>query len=117
MLVQLAGWYGAFIRNDAQEIERQRQWTAAICQHPALFGYQLYYVIVSDNSGVFNDISLRLSLPSIGDTRTRQASVLNEEWSRTISYSEETREWIIDTHTMCFGDINIWVIPKATPVE
>jgi hypothetical protein len=42
VLVQLAGWYGAHLRGDAAEIERQRQWTLAMHDHPALFGYQLY---------------------------------------------------------------------------
>ena len=43
----------------------------------------------------------------------RKAAVLNEEWHRTIAFSEETGEWVIDKHTMCFGDINVWVIPKT----
>lgn len=42
VLAQLAGWYGAHIRNDAAEIDRQRRWTLAISKHLALFGYQLY---------------------------------------------------------------------------
>jgi hypothetical protein len=47
----------------------------------------------------------------------RNAEVLNEQWHRTIGYSEETDEWVIDKHTMCFGDINIWVIPKTAPPD
>jgi formylglycine-generating enzyme len=72
-----------------------------------------YYLIVSDNSGVFEDVSLRLKLPNIKDTKTREASVLNEDWSREIKYDSKTGEWVITTHKMCFGDINVWVIPKA----
>lgn len=71
-----------------------------------------YYLIVSNNSGTFNDVTLRLKIPGLTDTRPRSASVLNESWSRNLSYSEDSSEWLLDTHTMCFGDINIWVIPK-----
>ncbi|MFM7131803.1 MAG: hypothetical protein ACKO0V_20855, partial [bacterium] len=71
-----------------------------------------YYLIVSNNSGTFSDVTLRLKIPGLTDTRPRLASVLNESWSRTLSYSEDSAEWLLDTHTMCFGDINIWVIPK-----
>jgi hypothetical protein len=76
-----------------------------------------YYLIVSNNSGTFTDISIRMKLPHLQGTEARPATVLNEEWNRTAGYSEESGEWILDTHTMCFGDINIWVIPKARPVE
>jgi hypothetical protein len=71
-----------------------------------------YYVIASDNSGVFTDVSLRMKLPTIHDTTPRPASVMNEDWSRDVIFDEETGEWVITTHTMCFGDINIWMIPK-----
>ena len=74
---------------------------------------QHYYLIVADNSGVFEDVQLRLKLPGIKDTRTRDAQVLNEDWSREINYDEATGEWVIATHKMVFGDVNIWVIPKA----
>lgn len=74
-----------------------------------------YYLIVSDNSGVLEDVNLRLKLPGIKDTSTRSANVLNEDWARDISYDQKTGEWAIVTHKMCFGDINIWVIPKAEP--
>jgi len=78
---------------------------------------QNYYLIVADNSGVFEDVSLRMKLPKIKDTRTRDAQVLNEDWSREIRYDEPTGQWVIDTHTMVFGDVNIWVIPKSAPME
>ncbi|MDA0813599.1 MAG: SUMF1/EgtB/PvdO family nonheme iron enzyme, partial [Verrucomicrobia bacterium] len=42
VLVQTGGWYGAHMRGDAAEIARQRKFVAAIREHPALFGYQLY---------------------------------------------------------------------------
>ena len=74
-----------------------------------------YYLIVSDNSASFTDVEIRLQLPHMQGTAARQATVLNEAWSRTIAYSEETEEWRLDKHSMCFGDINIWVIPKASP--
>jgi hypothetical protein len=76
-----------------------------------------YYVIVSDNSGTFTDVTLRLKLPRMDSHMARKAEVLNEQWHRTIGYSEETGEWVIDKHTMCFGDINIWVIPKTAPPD
>jgi hypothetical protein len=78
---------------------------------------QNYYLIVADNSGVFEDVSLRMKLPKIQDTKTRDALVLNEDWSRKIKYDEATAQWVIDTHTMVFGDVNIWVIPKSLPRE
>ena len=78
---------------------------------------QNYYLIVSDNSSTFNDVTISMQLPHMEGTAPRQAIVLNEEWNRTIARSEETGEWVIDKHTMCFGDINIWVIPKAQPTE
>jgi formylglycine-generating enzyme required for sulfatase activity len=73
---------------------------------------QNYYLIVANNSGIFEDVSLRMKLPRIKDTQTRDAQVLNEDWSREIQYDEATGEWVIATHTMVFGDVNIWVIPK-----
>lgn len=76
-----------------------------------------YYVIVSDNSGTFTDVTLRLKLPRMDSHMARKAEVLNEQWHRTIGYSEETGEWVIDKHTMCFGDINIWAIPKTAPPD
>jgi formylglycine-generating enzyme required for sulfatase activity len=81
----------------------------------ALEDEQNYYLIVADNSGVFEDVSLRMKLPKIKDTQTRDAQVLNEDWSREIQYDEATGEWAIATHTMVFGDVNIWMIPKAAP--
>jgi len=75
-----------------------------------------YYLIVSDNSGLFKDVLLRMKLPRIQDRGDRQASVLNEGWSRTLTFDESTGEWMLPKHTMCFGDVNVWVIPKAEPV-
>jgi hypothetical protein len=72
-----------------------------------------YYLIVANNSGVFEDVQLRLKLPGLKDTKPRDAAVLNEDWSRQIKYDEGTGEWVLATHKMCFGDVNIWVIPKA----
>jgi len=76
-----------------------------------------HVLIVSNNSGTFNDVTLRMKLPGMDGTSSRQARVLNEEWSRAIGYSEESGEWVLDPHTMCFGDINIWLIPKRAPRE
>jgi hypothetical protein len=72
-----------------------------------------YYLIVCDNSDVFTDVSLRLKLPGLSDTKTRQAAVLNEDWSWEVSLDESTGEWVITTHSMCFWDVNIWMIPKS----
>ena len=74
-----------------------------------------YYLIVSDNSGVFKDLTLRLRGLELADHKPRRAEVHNESWSKTIAHSPESDEWIIDPHTMCFGDINIWVISKEPP--
>lgn len=71
-----------------------------------------YYLISCDNSGVFEDVSFRMRLPAIKDARTREATSLNEAWSRDVAYDSHTGEWTIATHKMCFGDVNIWVIPK-----
>ncbi len=76
-----------------------------------------YYLIVSNNSGVFTDISLRMKLPAMEGIAARQATVLNEDWHRAMGYSEDSGEWSIDKHTMCFGDINVWVIPKIKPAD
>ena len=69
------------------------------------------------SSGTFTDIAIRMKLPHLQGTEARPAAVLNEDWNRTVAYSEDAGEWALDTHAMCFGDINIWVIPKARPVE
>lgn len=71
-----------------------------------------YYLIVSDNSGTFSDVSLQLTGLELNGTRSVEATVLNEGWSRSLGYSEDNGTWVIDTHTMCFGDINVWVIPR-----
>lgn len=72
-----------------------------------------YFLIVSDNSAVFRDVTLRLSGLKLADHNTRTAQVLNESWSQNLAYSPESGEWVIGSHTMYFGDINVWVIPKA----
>jgi hypothetical protein len=74
-----------------------------------------YYLIVSDNSASFTDVEIHLQLPHMLGTAARQAAVLNEAWNRTIAYSEDAGDWRLDKHSMCFGDINIWVIPKTMP--
>ncbi|MEY4565140.1 MAG: hypothetical protein RLY14_110 [Planctomycetota bacterium] len=71
-----------------------------------------YFVIASDNSGTFNNVTLRLKGLSFPNKDPRSAEVLNESWSRDLQYSEETDDWLLDSHAMCFGDINIWVISK-----
>jgi len=76
-----------------------------------------YYLIVSNNSGTYSDVTLRLNGLKLSTTHSRPVQALNESWSRTLAYSEETGEWVLDPHTMCFGDINVWVIPKAPPAE
>ena len=72
-----------------------------------------YYLVVSDNGGTFGNVALRLKGLKLAGPGARQAHVLNEDWSRSLGYSEETGEWVIDRHSMCFGDINVWVIPKT----
>ena len=72
-----------------------------------------YYLIVCNNSKTFSDVKLRLTGLQLKGTDSRQIEVLNEGWSRNLSYSEDDRQWHIDPHTMCFGDVNVWVIPKV----
>ena len=74
-----------------------------------------YYLIACDNSGTFDNVILRMKLPNIKDTVTRDALVLNEDWSREVQYDAATGEWMIAAHKMVFGDVNIWVIPKKSP--
>jgi formylglycine-generating enzyme len=71
-----------------------------------------YYLIVSNNSGTFGDVTLRLRGLKLSSTVGRRAEVLNESWGRNIGFSEDSGEWIIEPHSMCFGDINVWVIAK-----
>jgi len=73
---------------------------------------EAYVLIVSDNAGTFTDIELRLTLPDVPDRESREARVLNEAWSRSIRHDDTTGEWVIEKHTMCFGDVNVWMIPK-----
>jgi hypothetical protein len=76
-----------------------------------------YYLIVSNNSGTFSDVQIRLKGLSFTTTGSRQAQVMNEGSSRKVAFSEETGEWRIDAHSMCFGDVNIGGIPKAPSPE
>lgn len=76
-----------------------------------------YYLIVSNNSGTFSDVTLRLTGLKLTAPQTRLAQAMNESWSSTLAFSEEAGEWTIEPHSMCFGDVNIWVIPKAPPAE
>ena len=46
------------------------------------------------------------------DGQGPRIQVLNEDWGRNISFDAETGDWVIEKHTMCFGDVNIWVLPK-----
>jgi formylglycine-generating enzyme required for sulfatase activity len=81
----------------------------------ALADEQNYYLIASNNSGMFPDVAFRLQIPGLTDKRPRVATALNEGWSRDLEYDEASGEWLLRPHSMCFGDINIWVIPKAAP--
>lgn len=83
----------------------------------ALEDHDNYYLVAADNSMVFEEVEFRLTLPGMVGTQRRQAEVLNEDWSRDVTYEPETGEWTIGTHKMCFGDINIWIIPKSAPAE
>ncbi len=76
-----------------------------------------FYLIVSDNSGTIENVELSMKLPRMQGVEARPATVLNEAWSRTLAFSEDTGEWSLDKHAMCFGDINVWVIPKARPAQ
>jgi hypothetical protein len=80
----------------------------------ALEDERSYYLIASDNSGVFEDVTFRMKLPNIKGVQPRQAAVLSEDWSREVAYDSRTGEWVIPKHTMIFGDINIWVVPKES---
>lgn len=72
-----------------------------------------YYLIAANNTGVFEDVRFRLQLPVEGkDGQGPRIQVLNEDWVRNISFDAEAGDWVIDKHTMCFGDVNIWVLPK-----
>jgi len=74
-----------------------------------------YYLIVTDNSRTFENVSLRLNLPDAADLRPREALVLHEDWSREMIHDPQTGQWVIGDHKMCFGDVNVWVIPKTAP--
>jgi len=73
-----------------------------------------YYLVVSDNSGVFKDVTLRLKGLKLANQELRPAEVLNESWEKTMTYAPESGEWVIGPHAMYFGDINVWVISKES---
>lgn len=72
-----------------------------------------YYLIASNNAGKLEDITFRMKLPNMKVLGARFAGVLNEDWSRLVTYDSATEEWTIPKHKMAFGDINVWVIPKS----
>ncbi len=72
-----------------------------------------YYLIASDNSGPYEDVEFSLKIPAFKETdQPRVANVLNEGWHRKLTYDSTSQQWNIPKHPMCFGDINVWVIPK-----
>ena len=74
-----------------------------------------YYLVAVDNTGVFEDVSFRMRLPAVKDEGARRVTVLNEDWGRDMVFDPVDGKWIIPAHTMCFGDVNIFVIQKALP--
>jgi len=75
-----------------------------------------YYLIVANNSGVFEDVEFALRIPGLeAPEKQRQADVLSEGWSRKLTYDAATGELKIPKHAMCFGDVNVWAIPKRAP--
>lgn len=76
-----------------------------------------YFLIVSNNSGSFSDVTLRLKGLPLATTRARPVEALNESWNVMLSFSEETGEWFLEPHPMAFGDVNIWVISKTMATE
>ena len=83
-------------------------WITTLC----LADNRHYYLIVCNNGGTFSDLQLRLQGLQLTSSVPRTAHVMNEGWSRNLSYSEQQKDWTLDVHTMCFGDVNIWVIDK-----
>jgi len=71
-----------------------------------------YYLIAVDNTGVFEDLTFRMSLPGIENTKKRYVTVLNEDWGREMIFDAAGKVWVIPEHTMCFGDVNIFVMQK-----
>ncbi len=76
---------------------------------------QNYYLIAVDNSGHLKEVAFRMKLPNMQGTASRPATVLNEDWRRELTHDAATNEWVLMKHPMNFGDVNIWVIPKAEP--
>ncbi len=73
-----------------------------------------WYVVACNNSGTFGDVTLRLQGLPLPEGSRRTAEVLNEAWHRDLAWSRDSREWRLPAHSMCFGDVNIWRIPKRT---
>jgi hypothetical protein len=76
-----------------------------------------YYLVVSDNTGSFGEVRLRLKGLKLAGPSRREARVLNEDWGGVVEFAEASGEWLITPHPMCFGDVNVWVIPKAVPPQ
>ena len=74
-----------------------------------------YYLVAVDNTGVFEDVTFRMTLPDMKGQHKRVVTVLNEDWSREMMFDPADGKWVIPAHTMCFGDVNIFVIRKALP--
>ena len=74
-----------------------------------------YYVVVCGNAASLPTVTLRLRGLDFAAKAPRDAAVLGEGWSRTMRHDEDTGEWVIDAHAMCFGDVNVWVIDKRQP--
>lgn len=74
------------------------------------------YLVVSCNSRTLENLDLRLKLPVPPcEPQPKTVHVLNESWSRPMRYDAERQSWRIAPHTMSFGDINVWVIPREQP--
>ena len=72
-----------------------------------------YYLVVSDNTGFFPEVRLRLKGLKLAAPEFREPQVLHEDWKAMLKFSKETGEWLLEPHPMHFGDINVWVIPKV----
>jgi hypothetical protein len=77
-----------------------------------------WYLVVVNNAGVFDDVTLRLQFPP--DSQPREAvmaTVLGEDWSRPCTRDPRTNDWLLPRHAMSFGDVNVWVLPRPQPTE
>ena len=75
------------------------------------------YLVVSDNTGSFGEVRLRLKGLKLAGPSRREVRVLNEDWGGKVEFAAASGEWLITPHPMCFGDINVCVIPKAVPAQ